>query len=79
MGVNLLTYEVGICLDVFETSDSTIVGHTEIQGSAFRVGKSADALELVADLLTLQFILEAVCGALGYEFVSKNLHKSVCY
>lgn len=69
MGVNLLTYEVGICLDVFETSDSAIVGHTEKQGSAFRVGKSADALEPVADLLTLQFILEVVCGALGYEFV----------
>ena len=33
MGVNLLTYEVGICLDVFETSDSAIVGHTEYSGA----------------------------------------------
>ena len=79
MGVNLLTYEVGICLDVFETGDSAIIGHTEIQGSAFRVGKSADALEPMTNLLTLQFILEVVCGALGYEFASKNLHKSVYY
>ena len=78
MGVDLLADEVGIALRIGKAGYITVVVNAVVEGTTFGVCIGADTLQPVADFLPLQFLLEVVFRTFGYEFVSKNLHNSMC-
>ena len=60
VSVDLLADEIGHALRIVKPYDGAIILHTEKERSSFRIGIGTDALQPVADLLSLQLTLEIV-------------------